>query len=100
LALAGRDPQTQSVISMPAAADVAQEAKQSEVGSGRQGSADSVSHVPACRGRRLSQKARRRQVLSGRQRTGDAGSHVPAGRGRRLRRKPDAVTLALAGSES
>jgi hypothetical protein len=97
LDLACRERQTQSVISMPASADDAQEAKQSQVGSGRQGSEDSGSHVPDGRGRRLSQEARRIQVLSSRQRSSDAGSHVPDDRGRHLRRTPDAIKLAVAG---
>jgi hypothetical protein len=56
LALEGRVPQAQAVISRPAAADVVQEARYSQVGSGRQGTADVGTHMPAGRGRRLLRK--------------------------------------------
>jgi hypothetical protein len=79
LALAGREPQTQAVMCKPAGADVTQEARGSQVGSGSQGTAgQTVISRPA--GAEVAQEARRSQVGSGRQGTADAGSHGQAGR--------------------
>jgi hypothetical protein len=107
-----REQRAQAVINRPAGAD-AQEARRSQVGSGRQGTAGAGSHEQDCRSRCLSRKpgavklslagkepqsrvvmskqaeseypqeARRSQVGCGRQGTSDAGTHKPAASGRR-----------------
>jgi hypothetical protein len=56
LALARREPQTQAVVSRPAAVDVAQVPRYDQVGSGKQGTADAGSDIPAGRGRCLRSK--------------------------------------------
>jgi hypothetical protein len=111
MSLAVREPQTQAVISRPAAAGVAQEARYSQVGSGRQGTAGAGRHEQDFTGRYLSRKpdafklagagrepqaraviskkagseftqdARRSQVGSGGKGTADAGSYVPLRQG-------------------
>jgi hypothetical protein len=81
LALAGMELQTQTGISKLAAADIAQEARHSLVGSSRQGTAEAQSYAGR-QGPMSAKEARRSQVGSGRQGTADAGSHEQARWGR------------------
>jgi hypothetical protein len=129
LSLASWKPQSQVVMCMPAAADVAQEARRIHVGSGKLGTADASSLQQAGSGRLLrskpdaiklsmagmeppakavinrpagpgvAQEARNIQADSGRQGTAFLDRNEQCGSCRHLRRKPDAFILSLGSWE-
>jgi hypothetical protein len=82
-------------MSRPAGVDIAEEAKRSQVGSSRQGTAGAVCYQQD-RKEDFCTGSRSCQIRSGRQGTAGSGSHEKAGRGRHCERKSDAVTMALA----
>jgi hypothetical protein len=99
VALAGRESQTQAVIRRPAAADVAQEPRRSQVGSGREGRADAGSHEHNGRGTRCAGNETQTSWLW---QAGNCtrGQSCAGRQGHIFRRRPDAVKMALAGMET